>query len=163
MRIKNAHLPSEIEEVQRLFREYEAYLDEDLCFQSFEEEIANLPGKYAPPGGALLIAIHANRTVGCVGLRELAEGVCEMKRLFVRPEARGLGLGRKLATRIIDIARSQGYTLMRLDTLARLAEAVQLYETLGFRTTAPYYSNPLPGVVYLELNLSGSTGGQPSP
>jgi GNAT superfamily N-acetyltransferase len=163
MRIKHAHIPSEIEAVRRLFREYEAYLDEDLCFQSFEQELANLPGKYAPPGGALLIAIHENRAVGCVGLRELADGVCEMKRLFVRPEARGLGLGRKLATRIIDIARSLGYTLMRLDTLARLTEAVQLYETLGFRTTAPYYSNPLPGVVYMELKIDRSTGDRPSP
>lgn len=163
MRIKHAQIPSEIEEVRRLFREYEADLGEDLCFQGFEQELANLPGKYAPPGGALLIAVHENRTVGCVGLRALADGVCEMKRLFVRPETRGLGLGRKLATQIIDVARSLGYTLMRLDTLARLTKAVQLYKTLGFRTTAPYYSNPLPGVVYLELNLSGPTGDRPSP
>lgn len=163
MRIKHAHNPLEIEEVRRLFREYEAYLDEDLCFQSFEQELADLPGKYAPPGGALLIAVHKNRTVGCVGLRELADSVCEMKRLFVRPEARGLGLGRKLAAQIIAVARSLGYTLMLLDTLARLTEAMQLYETLGFHTTAPYYNNPLPGVVYLELKLSGPTGDQPSP
>ncbi len=157
MHIKQAQSPSEIEHVRRLFREYEAYLNEDLCFQSFEEELAGLPGKYAPPGGALLIAIDKDRTVGCVGLRELAGGVCEMKRLFVRPEARGLGLGRKLATRIIAVARSLGYTLMRLDTLDRLTEAMRLYETLGFRKTAPYYSNPLAGVVYLELDLSRAT------
>jgi ribosomal protein S18 acetylase RimI-like enzyme len=154
MHIKQAKSPSEIEDARRQFRDYEAYLNEDLCFQSFEEELADLPGKYAPPGGALLMAIDKDRTVGCVGLRELADGVCEMKRLFVRPEARGLGVGRKLATQIIDVAQSLGYALMRLDTLDRLTEAMRLYETLGFRRTAPYYSNPLPGVVYMELELT---------
>lgn len=157
MHIKQAQSPSEIEDARRLFRDYEAYLNEDLCFQSFEEELAGLPGKYAPPGGALLIAIDKDRMVGCVGLRELADGVCELKRLFVRSEARGLGVGRKLATQIIAVARSLGYTLMRIDTLERLTEAMRLYETLGFRRTAPFCSNPLTGVVYMELDLSGAT------
>jgi GNAT superfamily N-acetyltransferase len=162
MQIKQAKSPSEIEQVRRLFREYETFLDEDLCFQSFEEELAGLPGKYALPSGALLIAVHRGRTVGCVGVRELGSGVCEMKRLFVRPEARGLGVGRKLAAEIIAVARSLGYSLMRLDTLDRLTEAMRLYQSLGFRKTAPYYSNPLPGVVYLELVLKNSIRNQES-
>ena len=154
MRIKHAQTPSEIENVRRLFRDYEAFLDVDLCFQSFEEELAGLPGKYAPPpGGALLIGLNKNRAIGCVGVRRLNDGVCEMKRLFVRPEARGSGMGRQLAKEIIAVARTLGYALMRLDTLDRLTEAMRLYETLGFQRIQPYYANPLPGVVYWELKL----------
>jgi GNAT superfamily N-acetyltransferase len=153
MIIKPAQTPTEIEEVRLLFREYEAFLNVDLCFQNFEEELASLPGKYAAPTGALLIAIHKDKTVGCVGVRRLSDEECEMKRLYVRPEARGLGLGRKLAQKIIAMAHSLGYALMRLDTLDRLGEAMRLYESLGFRKTGPYYGNPLPGVVYWELKL----------
>jgi GNAT superfamily N-acetyltransferase len=153
MRIKHAQTPTELDEVRHLFREYEAFLGVDLCFQSFEEELAGLPGKYTSPGGALLIGIHENKTVGCVAVRKLAEEVCEMKRLFVRPGARGTGLGRTLAREIIAVARELGYSLMRLDTLDRLTEAMRLYETLGFQRTTPYYDNPLPGVIYWELDL----------
>lgn len=160
MRIKQAQTETEIEEVRKLFREYEAFLDVDLCFQRFEEELAGLPGKYARPTGDLLIGLDGESTVGCVALRKLEEGVCEMKRLYVEPEARGTGLGRRLAQAIIEVARELGYTLMRLDTLERLTDAMRLYETLGFRRTDPYYENPLPGVVFWELELKAASAGQ---
>jgi ribosomal protein S18 acetylase RimI-like enzyme len=154
MKIKQPQTQTEIEEVRKLFREYEAFLDVDLCFQDFEEELASLPGKYSRPSGDLLIGLDGEKTVGCVAVRKIDDGVCEMKRLFVRPEARGTRLGRKLAQEIIAIARELGYSLMRLDTLDRLSEAMHLYKTLGFRRTEPYYKNPLPGVVYWELDLT---------
>lgn len=159
MRIKHAQTPSEIAAVRRLFREYEAFLDVDLCFQGFEEELAGLPGKYAAPSGGLLIALDGENAVGCVAVRRLEGGVCEMKRLFVRPEVRGKGLGRQLAQDIIAVAHDLGYTRMRLDTLDRLTEAMHLYESLGFRRTAPYYENPLPGVAYWELALTQEKAG----
>ena len=153
MRIKQARTTAELGAVRRLFREYEAFLDVDLCFQGFEEELASLPGKYARPGGDLLIGLEGERVVGCVALRKLDDRACEMKRLFVRPEARGKGLGRRLAREIIGVARELGYSVVRLDTLEKLTEAMRLYESLGFRKTEPYYANPLPGVVYWELAL----------
>ncbi len=154
MKVIRAQTPTQIEEVRRLFREYETFLGVDLCFQNFEEELAGLPGKYAPPRGAILIATDGHEVAGCVALRKLEAEVCEMKRLFVRPEYKGQGLGRILAERIIDEATQLGYSLMWLDTLARLKEAMRLYESLGFRRRKPYYHNPLPGVVYLELELN---------
>jgi ribosomal protein S18 acetylase RimI-like enzyme len=160
MRIKRAQTASEIEEVRQLFREYEAFLGVDLCFQSFEDELAGLPGKYTPPSGALLIGVIASVTAGCVAVRPLDDRVCEMKRLFVKPDARGTGLGRQLTCEIISVARDLGYSLMRLDTLYRLTEAMRLYETLGFHRAEPYYNNPLPGVVYWELDLNKERTGQ---
>jgi putative acetyltransferase len=154
MNIAPANTAAEIEEVRQLFREYAAELDVDLCFQGFEEELAGLPGKYAPPKGSLLIASAEDQIAGCVAIRPLVEGECEMKRLFVRPSARNSGVGRKLACKIISVARELGYIAMRLDTLDRLTEAMRLYEDLGFRRTGPYYENPLPGVVYWELRLN---------
>jgi putative acetyltransferase len=154
MKIIQAQRTDEIEEIRRLFREYEAFLGVDLCFQSFEEELASLPGRYAPPGGSLLIGLIGNEVAGCVALRGLGDGVCEMKRLFVRPEYRGQGLGRMLAERVIDEAIKLGYSRMRLDTLDRLKEAIKLYESLGFKRRAPYYHNPLAGVVYWELDFN---------
>ena len=151
--IKQAQTESEIDEVRRLFREYEDFLGVDLCFQSFEEELEQLPGNYSQPGGELLIALDGARALGCVAVRRLDGQTCEMKRLYVRPEARGAGLGRRLATEIILVARELGYSVMKLDTLERLDRAMHLYETLGFRRTTPYYQNPLTGVVYWELRL----------
>jgi ribosomal protein S18 acetylase RimI-like enzyme len=140
--------------VRALFREYERFLDVDLCFQGFEAELAGLPGKYAPPAGALLLALEETEAGGCVALRALEPGVCEMKRLFVRPAFRGRGLGRALAEAILREGAARGYTVMRLDTLPRLQDAIRLYARLGFRTAAPYYHNPLPGVSYWEIELN---------
>ena len=144
------HLP----EVKALFREYETFLGVDLCFQGFEEELADLPGKYTPPSGALLVALVNSQIAGCVAVKPLDDGNCEMKRLFVRPDYRGLGLGRQLAHRIIDISREIGYERMKLDTLDFLEEATHLYRSLGFRQTGSYYDNPLEKVSYWELDLN---------
>ena len=163
MKIKRAETPSELDEVRLLFREYEAYLGVDLCFQCFEKELARLPGRYAPPGGTLLIGLTEGKVAGCVAIRALGESVCEMKRLFVRPEFRRMGLGRQLAQTAIDVACQLGYSLMRLDTLDRLTEAMRLYESLGFRRTEPYYRNPLPGAVYWELDSREKRGNMGCP
>jgi ribosomal protein S18 acetylase RimI-like enzyme len=167
MRIQPARTQAEIEEARKLFREYEAFLGIDLCFQSFEEELASLPGRYAPPGGELLIAVDSGvgdgKIVGCVALRKLEDGICEMKRLFVKPEARGSGVGRGLARKIITAARELGYSRMRLDTLDRLTEALCLYTSLGFRAIEPYYKNPIPGVVYMELFLGSDDRSEKRP
>jgi putative acetyltransferase len=149
-----ARTPEDIAHVRRLFRAYAQWLEADLCFQDFERELNELPGCYAPPAGRLLIARVAGEVVGCVGLRPLEPGVCEMKRLWVEPGFAGQGVGRALAEAIIAAARQIGYRRMRLDTLpARMPAAQHLYATLGFREIPPYYHNPLAGVVMLELEL----------
>jgi len=156
MNLIQAQAVSDLDAARALFREYQRFLGVDLCFQGFEEELATLPGRYAPPKGRLLLALDGPRAAGCVALRPLDERSCEMKRLFVRPAYRGRGLGRALATRIVNEASALGYAAMRLDTLEGLEGAMHLYTSMGFQRRAPYYANPLPGVVYWERALSSS-------
>jgi ribosomal protein S18 acetylase RimI-like enzyme len=140
---------------RRLFRAYADWLAVDLCFQNFEQEVATLPGAYTPPRGRLLLAKVGGEAAGCVALRPLEPGICEMKRLWVEPGFAGAGLGRVLAEAIIQTAREAGYERMRLDTMPeRMPAAQRLYRTLGFVEIPPYYDNPLSGVVMLELRLS---------
>jgi ribosomal protein S18 acetylase RimI-like enzyme len=148
-----AHGTGAVAQARELFCEYAAESALDLCFQNFDAELASLPGDYAPPGGRLFLMLYQDQLAGCVALRKLEEGVCEMKRLFVRPAFRGLGLGRALTERVIDEAKAAGYAAMRLDTLARMRAAVSLYESFGFRRIGAYRPNPLEDVIYLELKL----------
>ncbi len=144
----------QIEMARRLFREYGEELDVDLCFQGFAEELRDLPGKYGPPDGALLLAMEQQHAIGCVALRRFSPTDAEMKRLFVRPAYRHLGLGRVLAQRIIERARDFGYRRMVLDTLDTMQGAKALYRSLGFVDIAAYYDNPLPSVLYFAMELS---------
>jgi ribosomal protein S18 acetylase RimI-like enzyme len=153
LRIAHAVDPRDVDRVRALFREYEQSLGVDLCFQGFEQELATLPGAYAPPRGRLLLALDGDDAAGCVALRPLGVDVCEMKRLYLRSSLRGRGAGRMLAERIMDEARAIGYRTMRLDTLPMMKDAIALYERLGFRTIAPYYANPVPGALFLERSL----------
>jgi putative acetyltransferase len=145
---------TDIEEARHLFREYETWLEVDLCFQGFQEELAQLPGKYAPPDGRLLLAVEKGKIAGCVCLRGLNDQTCEMKRLFIRARFRGQGLGRSLTEAIIREAKLIGYDRMRLDTLpSKMNEAIALYRSLGFKEIEPYYDNPVPGAIFMELEL----------
>ena len=153
--IVEASTADEIAEIRALFAEYQQWLGEDLSFQDFPAELDSLAELYAPPEGLLLLATASGGSAaGCVGLKGLEPGICEMKRLFVRPPWRGHGLGRSLAEAVVQAGRDAGYAFMRLDTLARLEEAVALYRSMGFYEIAPYYENPMDGVFYLELSLA---------
>ena len=141
--------------VRELFLEYAHSLGFSLCFQSFDRELAELPGDYAPPQGRLLLAQYAGEAAGCVALHPLESRICEMKRLYLRPPYRGKGLGRTLVQRVIDAAGAIGYLRMRLDTVEPLMkDAVALYRRFGFRDIPPYRENPIPGAMYLELELN---------
>ena len=155
MKIIQAETEEHINHARELFREYEAWLDLDLCFQNFEKELTELPGAYAAPTGRLLLAFENGKLTGCVALRRLSDDVCEMKRLFLRPQFHGKGLGRELAVRIIEEARTIGYQRMRLDTLSKhMGSAISLYRSLGFREIDPYYNNPVPGALFMELEVT---------
>ncbi len=152
--IKLPDTAEDIETVRMLFREYESWLGMDLCFQGFEQELADLPGKYAEPDGRLFLASDDGTPLGCAALRKLENGVCEMKRLYLRPEARGRGLGNILIEKIIEAARSIGYQKLRLDTHPpKMGKAVSLYESHGFRPIPPYYNNPHSDVLFMELSF----------
>jgi ribosomal protein S18 acetylase RimI-like enzyme len=154
LRITEARWPDDRATVESLFREYVASLTEDISFQNVDDELAGLPGKYARPTGVVLIARDGENAAGAIACRMVEPGVCEMKRLYVRPAFRGRDLGRQLANELIEDARARGYRTMLLDTLASMGAARALYRDLGFVPVAPYYDNPLPGVMYMALELS---------
>ena len=153
MQILAAHSRELLPELRELFVEYAKAIAVDLCFQDFDRELRELPGRYAPPAGRLLLARDGTKAAGCVALRKIGDGICEMKRLYVRPAFRGKGLGRSLAGEIITAAKQIGYAQMRLDTLGSMNEAIALYQSIGFQRIAPYYDNPNGSAVFLELNL----------
>jgi putative acetyltransferase len=154
VKIFQAESPVHIAQACDLFLEYAQSLGFSLCFQNFDKELAELPGKYAPPDGRLLLAECDVQIGGCVALRKIEAHICEMKRLFVRRQFRGKGLGRALADSIISEARKIGYTHMRLDTVEPvMKDAVAMYRRLGFREIAPYCENPVAGALYMELQL----------
>lgn len=155
--ITQAASAQQIAQVRELFLEYARSLGFSLCFQSFDQELARLPGDYSPPNGRLLIAEYEGEVAGCVALHKLEPGVCEMKRLYLRPAFRGKGLGRRLAETILNEARCIGYRRLRLDTVGPvMKDAVGLYRALGFQQIAPYRPNPMEGTLYMELVLAGN-------
>jgi putative acetyltransferase len=154
LQFAQAETPVQIAQARELFLEYAQSLGFSLCFQNFDQELAGLPGDYAPPEGRLLLAEHEGEVAGCVALHKLEPGICEMKRLYLRPPVRGKGLGRILAAHIIAEARQIGYQRMRLDTVEPvMKDAVAMYRKIGFREIAPYCTNPIAGALYMELSL----------
>lgn len=152
--ITQSESPAQIEQARELFLEYAKSLGFSLCFQNFDKELSELPGDYAPPEGRLLLAEFEGKLAGCVALHKLEPLICEMKRLYLRPNFRGKGLGRVLAETIIAEARKIGYKRMRLDTVEPvMKDAVAMYRKLGFAEIAPYRPNPMPGTLYMELKL----------
>ena len=154
LQIVEVKTPEQLGEIKKLFLEYETWLDFDLQFQDFEKEVASLPGKYAPPLGAIFLALSDQNSAGCIALRPIKENICEMKRFFVRAQFRGKGIGKKLAIANIDKAGEIGYAKMCLDTHNSFQAAIGIYKKLGFKKTLPYYYNPMPDVSYWELDLN---------
>jgi ribosomal protein S18 acetylase RimI-like enzyme len=152
--IVEARTDKDFDEARTLVEEYAAGVGVDLCFQNFTHELAHLPEVYGPPRGSLLIAHQEAALIGCVGIRPLENDVCEMKRLYVRAAARGQKLGRRLTLAAIEKARALGFNRMVLDSLPSMHTAQELYRSLGFRSIRPYYTNPLPSVTYMELDLT---------
>jgi carbonic anhydrase len=153
--IVRARSDQQVDQARELFKEYAAWLDVDLCFQSFEKELAELPGDYAEPNGRLFLLFDGVQLAGCVALRKIGEGICEMKRLFLRQEFRGKGLGRCLVDSAIRAAKEIGYERMRLDTLPlQMGDAIGLYRSMGFKEIEPYYDNPVVGAKFMEIELS---------
>lgn len=149
-----AESPPHLEAIRELFIEYAASLGIDLSFQNFEQELAELPGEYAPPAGRLLLALVDDQIAGCVALRKINDEISEMKRLYVRSAFRGQAIGQALAMAIIAEARKIGFRRMRLDTLPSMQAAMKLYESLGFKDIAPYRDNPIAGSRFMELDLN---------
>lgn len=151
--IRAADAPADVAIARALFEEYQESLGFSLCFQNFDEELATLPGAYAPPEGRLLLAFAAGEPAGCIALRKIGDGVCEMKRLWVKPAFRGTGLGRRLAEALLAEARGIGYRRVRLDTLPSMRAAQALYEALGFRDIPAYNDHPIEGTRFMEALL----------
>jgi putative acetyltransferase len=151
--IKRARFPEDLDAVNAIFREYIGSASVSLDFQNYEDELANLPGKYAAPRGGLFLAWHADSVVGCACFREVNGETCEMKRVYVRPVVRGQNIGRRLVERILDESRPAGYTRICLDVLPEFKAAQQLYESLGFAAAPPVTFNPVPGTKFLGLDL----------
>ena len=152
--IEHARFPDDLAAVTAIFREYVASANVSLAFQDYEQEFAQLPGKYAFPEGRLLLARHGDRVAGCAALRPVTVDTCEMKRVYVRPEARGEQLGRRLVARILDEARLAGYARVCLDVLPEFAAARRIYAGFGFTDAPPIAFNPVPGTAFLALDLN---------
>ena len=153
MEIRPALWPEDLARTRELFREYAGTLGFDLSFQDFERELEDLPGSYASPHGTVLLAMDGDTAVGCVALRPLEPGIGEMKRLYVRPAGRRAGIGKRLVAAVLDEARLRGFRSMRLDTVPGMDAAIALYRSHGFREIGPYRSNPIPGALYMEMEL----------
>jgi ribosomal protein S18 acetylase RimI-like enzyme len=159
LRVREALVPEETPTVRELFNEYAAWLDIDLGFQGFAEELASLPGRYARPAGGIWLAVNGRDVAGCIALRPLGEGRCELKRLYVRPAFRGRGVGRLLVERALASASEAGHRFVCLDTLPRMSAAISLYRSLGFKEIVPYYDKPVPGALFFGRELAAPEGG----
>ncbi len=148
-----AKTTEQFEDARKLFMEYAETLDCSPCLQSIEKELERLPNEYGPPDGRLLLAVHKGKAAGCVAFRKIGDGLCEMRRMYLRPEFRGRKIGKGLAAALLDEARNAGYSRIRLYTLPSMKEAIMLYHSLGFKDIAPYGEHSIPEAFYMELKL----------